>query len=367
MFQTHRDPDFPPALRFPATTKPFVSVIVPVRNEEHHIAATLRQLLEQEFESHCFEVIVADGASTDATPQIVQILQQRYSNLHLVGNPGIWSSAGRNAALEVARGDYIVLVDGHCELNNPNYLREIVAAFERSGAHCLGRPQPLDVSHATPVQQAIALARASRLGHHPDSHIYSSQEGFVQPQSVAIAYRREVFHAIGVFDETFDACEDVEFNHRAAQAGMTCFFSPRLTVRYHPRATLVGLFRQMVRYGRGRVRMLRKHPETFSVMGFLPSLFVIGLLIGPLLSLLHPLVATAYLSCVGFYCAVVLFSSTILAARHSSWHLLPWLPAVFPAIHIGAGAGLLREWLLPLRTRVSAHRVEEQAPRRHAA
>jgi succinoglycan biosynthesis protein ExoA len=351
MHQTHRDSDQPPTVR-PPRSRPFVSVIVPVRNEEAFIADTLAQLLHQDYDSRSYEVIVADGESTDRTRQVVRRLQDLHPNLHLVGNPGVWSSSGRNAALEVARGDYVVLVDGHCEMDNPRYLRDLVDAFERSGAHCLGRPQPLDVSRATPVQQAIAMARSSRLGHHPESHIYSSQEGFVQPQSVAVAYRREVFHAVGVFDENFDACEDVEFNHRVAQAGMACFFSPRLTVRYHPRSDLRGLFRQMVRYGRGRIRLLRKHPETFSPMGFVPGLFVLGLVVGPVLSVVLPVLAPVYLACVAFYLAVVLAGSAALAVRERRLALFPWLPAVFVAIHTGAGAGLLREWLAPARSRL---------------
>src|SRR5207302_8409198 len=135
----------------------------------------------------------------------------------------------------------------------------------------VGRPQPLDVSRATPLQRAVATARASRLGHHPDSHIYSDREGFVPPQSVAVAYRREVFERVGLFDEAFDACEDVELNHRVARAGLRCFFTPRIQVRYQPRGTLAGLFRQMVRYGRGRVRLLRKHPDTFSLKSLAPA------------------------------------------------------------------------------------------------
>ena len=73
----------------------------------------------------------------------------------------------------------------------------MAAAFERSGAACVGRPQPLDVTGAGPLQRAIAAARASRLGHHPASFIYAASEGFVPPQSVAVAYRRTVFDRLG--------------------------------------------------------------------------------------------------------------------------------------------------------------------------
>src|SRR5207253_399201 len=100
----------------------------------------------------------------------------------------------------------------HCELDNPHYLAELADAFTARGADCVGRPQPLEVAGAGRLQRAIAAARASRLGHHPDSHIWSDRAGFVPPQSVAVAYRREVFEVVGLFDERFDACEDVEFN-----------------------------------------------------------------------------------------------------------------------------------------------------------
>ena len=162
---------------------------------------------------------------------------------------------------------------------------------------------------------------------------------------MAIAYRREVFETIGTFDESFDACEDVEFNHRLDRAGMKCFFSPRVTVRDHPRASLRGLFRQMMRYGRGRVRLLRKHPETFTVMGFVPAVFVLGLLLGPLLACFSVWLQGLYLGCLVLYAAAVLTMSVILAWRSRQWQTLLWGPPVFLAIHGGAGAGLLLEGL----------------------
>ncbi len=331
------------------TPLPFVSVLVPVRNEAGFLRATLEQLLRQDYPSGRFEVLVADGGSTDSTCDIVRELQREYPNLRLLHNPKRWSSAGRNVAVRAARGRLLVLVDGHCQIRDEDYLRAIVSAFERSGADCIGRPQPLDVRGASSLQQAIAAARASRLGHHPDSHIYAEQEGFVPPQSVAIAYRREVFEKVGLFDERFDACEDVEFNTRVAAAGLRCFFTPKVAVHYHPRATLPGLFRQMTRYGRGRVRLLRKHPTTFSLKSLLPALFLLGVLAGPLVCWWAPL-RLAYLGTLAIYLTVVLAFSLALSVSQRRLDWLAKLPFIFPTIHLGAGFGLLREWLAGAET-----------------
>jgi succinoglycan biosynthesis protein ExoA len=254
-------------------------------------------------------------------------------------------------AIRAAQGDILVVIDGHCQVDDPAYLIQLAHAFARSGADCVGRPQPLEVSGATIFQRAIALARSSRLGHHPDSWIYRDVEQYVPPESVAVAYRREIFEHIGLFDENFDACEDVELNHRVARAGMTCFFTPRLQVRYVPRNNLTGLFRQMVRYGRGRCRLLLKHSDTFSIPCLLPAVFLSGLAITPSFAWISPWLLAGYLGGLGVYMLTVLSISLVLAFRaardirslRNFGRLVGWLPLVFATVHLGAGAGILQE------------------------
>jgi len=348
------------------TPWPFISVVVPVRNEERFLRGTLEQLLTQDYSPRRFEVLVADGRSTDGTRAIVRQLQGAHPNLRLLDNPGLLSSAGRNVAIRAAGGDLIVIVDGHCDLENGRYLRALAEAFAESGAACIGRPQPLDVTTATPLQRAIAAARASRLGHNPSSFIYTDVAQFVRPQSVAIAYRREVFAEVGLFDERFDACEDVEFNHRVDQAGLPCYFTPRVRVRYYPRANVAGFFGQLQRYGRGRVRLLRKHPDTFSLACLVPAAFLLGLIVGPILAAVSGWLAVAYAGVLALYALTLALGSVLLAWRNRDLRMLPWLPVVFAAIHGGAGTGIWQEvlagWLGRRRSAKPARRGPEEFP-----
>lgn len=324
---------------------PLISVVVPVRNERNFIAATLEQILRQDYPAERFEVIVADGQSTDGTREVVAEMQRRHRNLRLVENVGRVSAAGRNAGLSVAVGQYVVIIDGHCQLDDRQYLRNVVDAFDRSGADCLGRPQPQDVPGASSLGLAIAAARSSWLGHHADSYIYSDQERYVPAQSVAVAYRRTVFDRVGLFDEAFDACEDVELNHRIDRAGMRCFFTPSIQVRYFPRASLRQLFRQLIRYGRGRVRLMRKHRDTFSLHSLLPAAFVLGTLGGLSSIWLSPALWLAYVICLAIYMVVLLTVSAGIAMGRQSVKIFGWLPLVFLTIHFGAGTGLVLEAL----------------------
>jgi succinoglycan biosynthesis protein ExoA len=317
--------------------------VIPVRNEARFIERTLGQLVTQDYDPQRYEVLVVDGESTDGTPTLVAEFAQRRQNVRLLSNPKRLSSAARNIGIRESRGDVVVIVDGHCEIADDRYLAKLADAFDRSGADCIGRPQPLDVTGATTLQRAIAAARSSWLGHHPDSIIYSSEERFVPAASVAVAYRRSVFERIGYFDERFDACEDVELNHRVDRAGLRCYFTPEIAVRYTPRDSLHGLFRQLVRYGRGRVRLARKHPQTIAFGTFIPAAFVSGLVVGLPASLVSRPAALLYLGVLLLYLLIITLASTVIVFQQGKPRLLLWLPLVFVTVHVASGAGMLLE------------------------
>jgi succinoglycan biosynthesis protein ExoA len=319
-----------------------VSVIVPIRNEARSIESTLRSLLTQEFPRDRFDVIVADGGSTDDTVPRVRKLQREFPNLRLTFNANRFSSSGRNLGLRHLTGDYAVIVDGHCAIPDRQYLTHLVAAFESSGADCLGRPQPLDAPNPTPFQRAVSVARASRIGHNPDSDVYSNEAKFVEPQNTAVAYRTTVLHRVGLFDGSFDACEDVEYNQRVHEAGLTCFFTPTLKIMYHPRSNWLGLFTQLARYGAGRARLAKKHPRSLTLPALVPPLWLVWLLAGFVAGVFLPPVRWMYLASVVFYCGVILGAS-IWLGRKQPFAVCRRIPGVFCGIHFGFAYGFLTE------------------------
>ena len=333
---------------------PFITVVMPVRNEERFIGDTLNQLLAQDYPPDRYEIIVADGMSTDGTREIVRQMAQRDPRIRLLDNPKRLSGAGRNVGFRNGRGELFVVVDGHCHIPDPNLLRAVADLFRSSGADCLGRPQPLDPPGLTPFQRAVALARASRLGHGGDSLIYGDYEGFASPVSNGAAYRREVFERIGYVDESFDACEDVEFNWRVEQAGMKAYTSPRLKVRYYPRESLKALFRQMVRYGQGRFRLVARHRSALTVNQLIPAGFVAGLGTVALCALWSALTGqlaylTSILAAVYLLYAVMIGLESLRIAAREGWEYLGHLPFVFFLVHFGLGFGFLKG-ALSLRT-----------------
>ena len=322
---------------------PFVTVIVPTWNEAQHVEQTLRGLLAQDYPPDRYEILVADGGSTDDTVTRVQALSQKDTRIRVVSNPARLSSAARNVGFRQGRGDFFIVVDAHCRVENEKLLSDMVETFERTGAYAMGRPQPLLTGGTGPIERAIVLARSSALGHSVQSDIYSDQHKSGSIVSTGAMYRREVLDRVGEVDERFDACEDVEFNYRIERAGLTTHFAPELAVHYFGRGTLAGLFRQMFRYGRGRCRFLRKHPEATSIETFVPPAFVATVLMAPFIFAAGPSwLAGAVALLLAAYAAVVVASSVAVGARSKDWKAAFVLPAVYPTIHFGLGLGFLR-------------------------
>src|SRR5712692_8569332 len=94
--------------------QPFVSILIPVRNEERYIERCLYSIAGQDYPRSRLEVLVIDGESSDQTRQIVHRFSVESTlDLRLLENPRRRTAAGLNIGLAEARGDVIVRVDGH--------------------------------------------------------------------------------------------------------------------------------------------------------------------------------------------------------------------------------------------------------------
>jgi succinoglycan biosynthesis protein ExoA len=317
-----------------------LAVIMPVLNEEKYIGRTLEQIYQQDYPMDKVEIVVVDAGSTDRTREIAESFKNRFGSLKVLDNPVQRPSSGKNLGIKNTTAPYVVVLDGHIYLPSKNLLRDIVDLFKTTGAKCMCRPQPLMPPNISEFEMAVALCRGSAMGHKPGSEIYSESEGEVDPTSSGAMYARSVFEKIGYFDENFDACEDVDFNYRIKKAGLKSFLSPRLKVSYYPRSSIGALWRQMVRYGKGRFRFAFKHRE-FSLFQWLAGAGVFGFFLLMFLSLFSSTIASAFRTVTALYLLVVVFFSFFLTVKHKYLGCLLYGPLILPTIHFGLGAGFL--------------------------
>src|SRR5437867_13082305 len=103
---------------------PFISIVVPLLNEEESIERLARSLLDQDYPKDRYEILMADGGSTDRTMEILGRTDAEH-RIRVVPNPGRTAPAALNVLIPQARGEIITRVDGHSFVA-PDYLRRIV-------------------------------------------------------------------------------------------------------------------------------------------------------------------------------------------------------------------------------------------------
>jgi glycosyltransferase involved in cell wall biosynthesis len=317
---------------------PFVTLIMPIRNEAGFIASSLGAVLEQDYPHDRMEVLIADGMSTDETRHVIACLAKAYPGIRVtvLDNPGKIVPTGMNAALARAQGEIIVRVDGHT-IVAPDYVRECIAALKRSGASNVGgRMDPVSEGG---FGQATALATSSPFGVGGARFHYSDREESVDTVYMG-AWPRGVFDRIGFFDEELVRNQDDELNYRLRSQGGKIFLSPRIKSRYYNRSTNDTLWRQYLQYGYWKVRVMQKHPAQMRPRQFIPPLFVFSLLISSLVAPFFAIGKWIFLLAAGSY-VIANLAASLKIARKSSWRLLPLLPVTFVILHVAYGFGFL--------------------------
>ncbi|MHB8626233.1 MAG: glycosyltransferase family 2 protein [Aggregatilineales bacterium] len=318
--------------------RPFVSILIPIRNEAGFIARSLGAVLAQDYPHDRMEVLVADGMSTDGTRQKIAEVAQRYPHIPvtILDNPGKFVPTGLNLAVQRAQGAVIVRVDGHTIIE-PTYVSECVAALERSGADNVGGR--MAASGTTPFGEAVALATSSPFGVGGARFHYSDKEEWVDTVYMG-AWPRATFERIGKFDKELVRNQDDEFNYRLLSQGGKILLSNRIRSEYFNRGSLRTLARQYFEYGYWKVRVMQKHPNQIRPRQLVPVVLVVAIIGGMALTPVNRLIRYLWLLTVIVYSVGNVAASCSLAARHG-WRHLRWLPLAFGTLHFSYGTGFL--------------------------
>lgn len=313
---------------------PFVSVVVPIRNEAAWIGRCLRSLLAQEYPRERLEILVADGRSTDGTDAAVEAVSRIDARVRLLVNHRRIVPTGLNLAIGAARGEIIARVDGHSEVA-PDYVRRVVTHLDR-GVDAVGGP--IETVGDGVLATAIAAGMSSAFGVGNAAFRTVPNRTLLVDTVAFPAYRRQVLEQLGPFDEELVRNQDDEFNYRLRRAGGRILLAHDVRARYAGRSSLRGLWRQYAQYGYWKVRVLQKHPRQMCLRQFVPPVFVATLVTAIVLGLVGqwwwPLALL-----LGSYGAFIALASWRMAV--ASWRVRALLPIVLITIHVAYGAGFL--------------------------
>lgn len=185
--------------------QPFVTVVMPVYNGEQFLLEALQSVFLQTFQN--FELIVVDDGSTDATHTILEAFGDR---LTLIQQKNAGHAAARNAAMRIAKGDWIAMIDAD-DIWHPTKLEEQIALTNE-----------VDVVY-TAAKNFEDSARVDdvtfRDGQCPSGDVFRHLllDNFVTHSSVML--RRSAVQAVGGYDETLKTTCDWDLWLRMSVSG----------------------------------------------------------------------------------------------------------------------------------------------------
>jgi glycosyltransferase involved in cell wall biosynthesis len=276
--------------------KPFVSIIIPVKNFERTITKTFEYLLNVDYPHNSWEWVIADGGSTDRTIQIIKDWQVKYPFIKLVEIPNCPSPGfARNIALSVAKGEFLFFTDADCAPDK-DWINEMLKHFEQDPeiAAVGGEVYTLKVDPDNLVEAWCQHFRfntvSPRYGFIPEGY-FPEFPRVPHPSDIAghkayffgtcnVAYRKSAMQEIGARFWDLPTGEDMDMSFQHRIKGFRFYFAPKAKVDHMHRADLKSLRRVWVNYGQAHLPLIEKYVKKNGIENILqflknkPSIFL---------------------------------------------------------------------------------------------
>jgi len=337
---------------------PFVSIVIPCRNEASCIESCLSSITAQDYPLEKLEVLVIDGMSNDGTREIVgsiirrereeyyennsknktqSTIHKRSASIEILDNPARLVPVALNIGFEYAKGDVVFRLDGHSEMA-PNYIRSCVSKLLKyPQVGCVGGPSIATGSGYLGTAYSIALQSPFGVGGGTFRTACSEQD----VDTLAFGgYRRSIFAECGRFDMVLERNQDIAFNAELRKRGYRLLLIPNTFTKYHGPNNLMGILRQNFKNGYWNTKLLNKMLHILSWRHFIPLLFM-GLLIATaLIQANAPREWIPFSLLGGSYLSASLLMGIRELIKHRKKEAV-LLPFIFPAMHLSYGVGSL--------------------------
>jgi len=227
---------------------PFLSVIIPVYNDNKGLEILLESLRNQSYPKDRLEVIVVDNGSAENVQQVTD----QHENIILLYEKDIQSSyAARNKGIGQARGDIYVFVDSDCRATE-NWLKEGIRKLNEENCDMVGGKVAFDISRQSSAAEYYDATHNIQIKEKINRGTCATCNAFIG---------KNVFDAIGLFPQHIKSGGDVYFSKKATEKDFTLVYAPKAIV-YHPARTFWPLIKKTFRVGAGKAAIRRMSLNT---------------------------------------------------------------------------------------------------------
>ena len=326
------------------THYPFISVIIPAKNEERLIRSCITSLHQLNYPKDQFEILIIDGLSADRTAEVA-----REMGATVIRNEKQTVSPGRNIGFENAKGELIAFTDADCIVDKA-WLSSCVKYFEKDDTvACVGGPNltPADESDFGKAVGFVFDQPVFAAGSIHARELNEVKEVTSIPGCNAI-YRQSVLSRVMPLDETMLTGDDTLLNRKILDLGYRLLYTPDVKVFHYRRPSPKKLWKQFYRYAIGRLQVGKKDKR---LLNFAHILAGLGLPLGLFLLLLLVWSKNSFLWSLLLLSAIsfLLYFAIKGGIKWRSVSVGLQVPIVIMIIMTAWSCGFVRELIFPIR------------------
>jgi glycosyltransferase involved in cell wall biosynthesis len=321
------------------------SLVIATFNEEKHIAHCILSIYAAEPFAKSFEILIADGGSTDRTRAIVNNLSEIHDEIIIINNEKKHATMGFNCAIRASRGDYVLILSAHATYD-PAYFRLCLETARRHDADNTGG-RLITETLASGLEGRLTRALGtSRFGIGASSFRQPNVREGEADSVVYGCFPRRVFERYGLYDERLTTNQDWELSRRIRSRGGLVWLNPAIKVTYFARSDIRSTIRRAWEIGRWNALMWHVAPYTLAPHHAIPGVFAATLLL-----------PGANVVALTAHQVVALAAGAREAWRARDARLAALLPPLFLGLHAAYGLGTLRGFYELARRKAPVQRV----------
>jgi len=276
---------------------PFISIVIPARNEEEELPRLLESIKGQQLSDNSYEIIVVDDHSTDRTAELARGFP-KLKCISLTGTPGKNNKKRCiQAAIEASRGEIVLTTDADCIW--PDHLITTVKSYFREQS-CDVLCGPVSVASDQHPSFLHKFEQIDMAGMMLVTLAGIESHSFYLGNGAFLAYKKSGFLEVDPFRDNWQEAsgDDVFLTKAMAKAGKKVDFlkARDLIVQTHPNGSWQDFIQQRLRWSQKNKKLARS-PGLSVAMG-IPFVFCLCLilfsLLGPFFPQLWPSILIAW-------------------------------------------------------------------------
>jgi poly-beta-1,6-N-acetyl-D-glucosamine synthase len=239
---------------------PFVSIIVPVYNEDKVVMESVRSLLELNYSN--YEIIIVNDGSTDKTREVAESLvgyrKGKYGEVKvsLINKPNGGKAKALNAGIRYSKAEIVLCMDGDSQLSEDSVIMAVRHFSNPEIGAVAGNVKVMNRGKFLPDLQALEYIEGLNMARSAQSYINLVN---IIPGPIGL-FRKSAVEEAGYYSsDTF--AEDADMTLKLLANGWKVYYEPKAVSWTEAPVKLQQLLKQRYRWTRGILQSIRKHKK----------------------------------------------------------------------------------------------------------